>query len=459
MDLYILGGFAVLALIGIIEIVLLSGLKRKQEGDQTHQYMDAQMEKLRRETAAEMQGTRQEILGYIQSNFQSFGALMAESQKQTSGVQDKRLTELTTQLSERTDVLQRTVNVMLAEIRDTMETRLKGLQEENGKKLDEMRATVDEKLQKTLEDRISQSFRVVSERLEQVYKGLGEMQTLAAGVGDLKKVLSNVKTRGILGEIQLGAILEQILSPEQYDENVKTKRSGNERVEFAVRLPGNGDETVYLPIDSKFPGDTYARLCDAYDAGDAAQVEEAGKALERALKGEAKDIHDKYVEPPYTTDFAILFLPFEGLYAEAVRRGLVETLQRDYKVNIAGPTTMAALLNSLQMGFRTLAIQKHSSEVWNVLGAVKTEFDKFGTVLAQTQNRLAQANQELDKLVGTRTRMIQRKLQTVTALPDEASSGVLGIDTIDTDDIYSTPADGREAGTEQITMGAEEIDG
>ena len=440
MDLYIMGGFLLLAVIGLVEIILLSGMKRRVEDSSGNSQLNAQMEKLRQEMSAEMQNTRQELLGYIQSNFQSFGSVMTGAQKQTAEVQDRRITELTTQLSERTEVLQRTVNLMLSEIRDTMETRLRGLQEENGKKLDEMRATVDEKLQKTLEDRISQSFRVVSERLEQVYKGLGEMQTLATGVGDLKKVLSNVKTRGILGEIQLGAILEQILSPEQYDENVNTKRSGGERVEFAVRLPGDGDETVYLPIDSKFPADTYAKLCDAYETGDAAQIEEAGKALERALKSEAKDIHTKYVEPPYTTDFAILFLPFEGLYAEAVRRGLVETLQREYKVNIAGPTTMAALLNSLQMGFRTLAIQKHSSEVWNVLGAVKTEFDKFGSVLAQTQNRLAQANQELDKLVGTRTRMIQRKLQTVTALPEEASGELLGI----------------EADT--ITAAAEEID-
>ena len=225
------------------------------------------------------------------------------------------------------------------------------------------------KLQKTLEERISKSFQLVSERLEQVYKGLGEMQNLAAGVGDLKKVLSNVKTRGILGEVQLGAILEQILTPEQYEENVRTKSTGSERVEFAVKLPGDDEGTVWLPIDAKFPGDAYAKLVDAYELGDPNAVEEAAKNLERIIKSEAKDIHDKYIEPPYTTDFGIMFLPFEGLYAEVVRRGLLETLQRDYKVNIAGPTTMAALLNSLQMGFRTLAIQKRSGEVWNVLGA------------------------------------------------------------------------------------------
>ena len=293
-----------------------------------------------------------------------------------------------------------------------------------------MRQTVDEKLQKTLDERISQSFKLVSERLEQVYKGLGEMQTLAVGVGDLKKVLSNVKTRGILGEIQLGAILEEILAPEQYKTNVVTK-SGRDAVEFAVCLPGMDDSEVYLPIDSKFPADMYANLVDAYDTGDAAQISAAAAALERSIKQSAKTIHDKYVNPPQTTDFAILFLPFEGLYAEVVRRGLVEVLQRDYKISIAGPTTMASLLNSLQMGFKTLAIQKHSSEVWNVLGAVKTEFDKFGTVLVQTQTRLEQANRELDKLVGVRTRKIQSTLKKITSLSEPEAASLL--DDVDAD--------------------------
>jgi len=312
-----------------------------------------------------------------------------------------------------------------------METRITALQEDNHKQLDQMRSTVDEKLQKTLEDRISQSFKLVSERLEQVYKGLGEMQTLAAGVGDLKKVLSNVKTRGILGEIQLGTILEQILSPEQYEENIVTKSSGAERVEFAIKLPGDGDGVVYLPIDAKFPADAYSNLVDAYDKGNADQIDEAVKTLERAIKKAAKDIHDKYIEPPATTDFGIMFLPFEGLYAEVVRRGMVEVLQRDYKINIAGPTTMAALLNSLQMGFKTLAIQKHSSEVWNVLGAVKTEFDKFGDVLEATQQRINQANVELDKLIGTRTRSIQRKLRNVVSLTEPESRDILEIDYVE----------------------------
>ena len=313
-------------------------------------------------------------------------------------------------------------------IRSSMEYRLNAMQEDQNKRLGEMRETVDEKLQKTLEDKIGQSFRLVSDRLEQVYKGLGEMQTLANGVGDLKKVLSNVKTRGILGEIQLGAILEQLLSKEQYEENIVTKSTGSDRVEFAIKLPGDQHGTVWLPIDAKFPQEPYLKLLEAYDGGAQEQVEAAYKTLERAIKTAAKDIHDKYIEAPYTTDFAILFLPVEGLYAEVVRHGLVEALQKDYKVNIAGPTTMAALLNSLQMGFKTLAIQRHSSEVWTVLGAVKTEFDKFGQVLVQTQARINQANTELDKLVGVRTRSIQRKLNSIASLDEDMTKELLGLD-------------------------------
>ncbi len=277
---------------------------------------------------------------------------------------------------------------------------------------------------------ITQSFKLVNDRLEQVYKGLGEMQNLAVGVGDLKKVLSNVKTRGILGEVQLGAILEQILSPEQYEENVITKSTGADRVEFAVKLPGDDERTVWLPIDAKFPADSYSRLVDAYELGDAAAIEEAAKNLERVIKSEAKDIHTKYIEPPYTTDFGIMFLPFEGLYAEVVRRGLLDVLQREYKVNIAGPTTMAALLNSLQMGFKTLAIQKHSSEVWEVLGAVKTEFRTFGKVLDSARKRLRMADEDLEKLIGTRTRAIERKLRGVESLSAPESEEVLDISDI-----------------------------
>ena len=313
----------------------------------------------------------------------------------------------------------------LENMRQTIEKQLAAIQQDNNRRLDEMRQTVDEKLQKTLEDKMTQSFQLVNDRLEQVYKGLGEMQTLAVGVGDLKKVLSNVKTRGIVGEIQLGAILEEILSPEQYATNVATVPGSKNVVEFAIKLPGEDDQPVWLPIDSKFPADAYSNLQDAYDSGSQEAVTQAVNVLSQRIRSFAKDIHDKYIEPPYTTDFAILFLPFEGLYAEVVNRGLVETLQRDYRINIAGPSTMAALLNSLQMGFRTLAIQKRSSEVWTILGAVKTEFDKFHDVLAMTQQRLDQANKELDKLVGTRTRMIQRKLKAVDKLDPAQSAQLL----------------------------------
>lgn len=304
----------------------------------------------------------------------------------------------------------------LENIRRSVDEKLESIRRENLRQLDEMRQTVDEKLQKTLEEKMNKSFSLVNERLEQVYKGLGEMQTLAVGVGDLKKVLSNVKTRGILGEIQLGAILSEILSKEQYEENIATKKGSKNVVEFAIKLPSDGAGTVYLPIDSKFPGDTYSALRDAVESGDRQSIESAKKALVQRIKGEAKDIHDKYVDPPNTTEFAIMFLPFEGLYSEVVNMGLVEVLHREYKVNIAGPSTMAALLNSLQMGFKTLAVQKRSAEVWKILGGVKTEFDKFNDVLVMTQQRLDQANKELDKLVGVRTRQIQRQLKDVESV-------------------------------------------
>ena len=323
----------------------------------------------------------------------------SQSQSQQTALMGTHVTASMAQMEQRIQALERLQEQKLDAIRDTMEKRLQYLQNDNNRRLDEMRKTVDETLQKSLEDTMTQSFRLVNERLEQVYKGLGEMQTLANGVGDLKKVLSNVKTRGILGEIQLGAILEDILTPEQYDVNIATVPGSSHVVEFAVKLPGTDGNQVYLPIDSKFPVDAYAALQEAYDSGNAETVRAAANVLMTRIKSFAKDIRDKYIEAPFTTDFAIMFLPFEGLYAEAVNRGLVEILQRDYKVNLAGPGTMAALLNSLQMGFRTLAIQKQSGEVWKLLGAVRTEFDKFGDILAMTQTRLEQANKELDKLV------------------------------------------------------------
>ncbi len=305
------------------------------------------------------------------------------------------------------------------ELRKTLEQRLEGLQKENAEKLELMRQTVDEKLQGTLEKRLGESFKLVQGQLEAVQRGLGEMQALATGVGDLKKVLSNVKTRGTWGEVQLGALLEQMLSPDQYAANVAPRPGSGERVEYVIRLPGHdkGEGEVLLPIDAKFPTEDYLRLVEASERGDAAAVEAAGKALELRIRGCARDIRDKYVHPPQTTDFGLLFLPTEGLYAEVVRRaGFAEALQRDFRVIVAGPSTLAALLTSLQMGFRTLAIQQRSSEVWEVLGAVKTEFGKFGDIIKKVEKKLEEATSTLST-VGTRSRAIERKLRTVQELP------------------------------------------
>jgi len=407
----------ILCLISIIlSIITLAVVKKSNNIDS-----------LKQNILYELDDSRREIISSTQTITKNMFDVLSAASQQSSTNQDRRLAELNNRLN----AFSLENEQKLENIRRTVESRLNSMQEDNNKKLDQMRNVVDEKLQKTLDERLTQSFSLVSQRLEQVYKGLGEMQNLAVGVGDLKKVLSNVKSRGILGEIQLGAILEEILSPEQYEINVVTKKGSGKPVEFAVKLPGNDSGFVYLPIDAKFPGDTYAHLVDAYESADTAEIDAAGAALVRTLKSFAKDIRDKYVNPPETTDFGIMFLPFEGLYAEAVRRGLVETLQREYRITIAGPTTMAALLNSLQMGFKTLAIQKRSGEVWNVLGAVKTEFDKFADVLEATKKRLDQANDELDKLVGVRTRQIQSKLRSVTKLPEDSSAML--IDSLDTE--------------------------
>ena len=374
-----------LILAGLACALSLANLLRRPRG-----LSGEDLEKVRQDLLAEIRQTRQELSGGVAAGLQA--ANVQTEQK-------------------------------LESIRNTMEVRLNAMQAVTDRRLGEMRQTVDEKLQKTLEDRLQKSFGLVSQQLELVYKGLGEMRTLAAGVGDLKKVLSNVKTRGILGEVQLGAILEQILSPGQYAENVATVPGSAERVEFAVKLPGGEGGPVWLPIDAKFPQDAYAALLAAYDTADKAAVEAAAKELDKRVRGFGKDIRDKYLAPGHTTDFGVMFLPVEGLYAEVVRRGTAERLQREYKIVVAGPTTMAALLNSLQMGFKTLAIQKRSSEVWQVLGSVKAEFDTFGQALAQAQNRLNQASSELENLVGVRTRQIQRKLQQVTLLPGEEDGG------------------------------------
>ena len=368
--------------------------------------------------SAELSRLRQEVVNSTQSSVRNMGEVISANQQSFSVSQS----EMLSRFEDRLKTFSLENDRRLESIRRTMEKGLADIREDNNRKLEEMRATVDEKLQKTLEDKMNKSFALVNERLEQVYRGLGEMQTLAVGVGDLKKVLSNVKTRGIVGEIQLGSILEEILSPEQYGVNICTKKGSRDVVEFAVRLPAHDDGFIWLPIDAKFPGDTYAALRDAYDSGSREAVDEAAKALMNTIRREAKDIRDKYIDPPNTTEFAIMFLPFEGLYSEVVNRGMVEQLQREYKVNIAGPSTMAALLNSIQMGFKTLAVQKRSAEVWKILGSVKTEFEKFNEVLLLTQQRIDQANKELDKLVGVRSRQISRRLSAVESSADPVTS-------------------------------------
>ena len=403
----LLGLFTAVIVLMVLVIVILLKVWRGGSIGQEAQ--------LRRDIREEMSRSRRETGENIQGSVKRLGEMISQNQRESADMQSRRLAELGRQLADTS----MSIEQRLENIRISMENKVTAMTEENNRQLTEMRNTVDEKLQKTLEDRIGRSFRQVSERLEQVTRGLGEMQNLAAGVGDLKKVLSNVKTRGILGEIQLGAILEQILAPGQYEENVAVK-GGSERVEFAVKFPGEGDAPVYLPIDSKFPADAYMNLQTAYDTGDRQLIKAAIDNLRNAVLKAARDIRTKYIAPPQTTEFAIMFLPFEGLYAEVLRLGLVDTLQRDYRINIAGPTTMSAMLNSFQMGFRSIALQKQSGQVWDTLAKVRNEFDKFGDVLIKTQSRMEQTQRDLEALVGVRTRGIQR------ALKDVSSSGEAG---------------------------------
>lgn len=335
--------------------------------------------------------------------------------------QQKNTTERLEALEKKFELIRHEINDTLTNVRNSNSESMEKLRRENRESLDRINDTVNEKLQKTLDDKITKSFESVSHRLAEVHDGLGQMKSIAEGVSDLKNVLSNVKTRGIMGEIQLDAILSEILTHDQYCEQISVSPDSSERVDFAVKLPGTKDgELIYLPVDSKFPGDTYSNLLDAYDSGDPEQLKEKRKALEIEIIRCAKSIHDKYIRPPYTTNFAIMFLPFEGLYAEVVNTsGMVERLQRDFSINIAGPSTMAAMLNSLQMGFKTLAIQRKSGEVWKILEAAKKEFSTFEDVLNKTRSRLKQADEELDKLIGTRTKAINRKLATVSALTSE----------------------------------------
>ena len=374
----------------------------------------------------------QRLADAVRSLEQKFEALksVTEARLETSSQQQSRaLADSRTDLTGTLDKMTLQIDQKLDGLKAAVEAKLQQLQTDNAAKLEEMRKTVDEKLQGTLEKRLGESFKMVSDRLEQVHKGLGEMQTLAIGVGDLKKVLTNVKTRGTWGEMQLGNLLDQILTPDQYEKNVATKAGSADRVEFAIKLPGRDlpdGKSVWLPIDAKFPKEDYERLVDAAEKSDAEAVEQASKQLEARVRAEAADIHNKYIDPPNTTDFAILFLPTEGLYAEVLRRaGLSESLQRDFRVVVAGPTTLAALLNSLQMGFRTLAIEKRSSEVWVVLGAIKTEFGKFGGVIEKVQKKLQEASNVIDDVV-TRKKVMERKLRTVHELPAAEATAILG---------------------------------
>lgn len=358
----------------------------------------------------------EKVIKELQSAFAQFTLIFDQSARSNREEQNNSITRLSGEVGQ-------TINQM----RETMERRFQSIQSDNNEKLEKMRLTVDEKLHKTLETRLGESFKIVSDRLEQVQKGLVEMQTLAAGVGDLKRVLSNVKTKGVLGEYQLASILEQMLTPTQYEQNVKTKKGSNNIVEFAVKIPSKSEtqESIWLPIDAKFPSDDYERLLNAYDDADVSGIEEHKKKLEIKIKNFAKDIKEKYIDPPYTTDFAILFLPFEGLYAEVLRiPGLFEHIQRNYKITIVGPTTVTAFLSSLQIGFRSLAVEKRTSEIWELLGAVRTEFEKFGLVLDNVKSKLDLASKEIDQ-AGVRSRAIERQLKNVQSLPESQAKAIL----------------------------------
>ncbi|MBQ2447265.1 MAG: DNA recombination protein RmuC [Bacteroidales bacterium] len=397
--------YILLALLLIVLVLLLMLLLRPQQQIDTQVIADS--------VSKDQSQLRQEINSNLMSQIGTLSQTLNAAQENASKAQRENLKDISNHFQQ----LRQEVTENLENVRKSVDDRLRDIQQ-----------SVDEKLQKTLEDKMTNSFKMVSERLEQVYKGLGEMQHIASSVGDLKKVLSNTKTRGIVGEIQLDAILQEILTPDQYDKDVATRPGSSERVEFAIKLPGNeAGGSVYLPIDAKFPGETYAALQDAYMGGDKTQIDLAYKNLEIFIKQSAKSIREKYVEPPYTTNFAILFLPFEGLYAEVVNRNLIEVLQREYAVNIAGPSTMAAMLNALQMGFRTLQIQKRSDEVWKTLSAVKTEFETFGAVFKKAQDRIKQLDQEMDKLVGTRSRAIERKLRSVQSIELDQADRIIDI--------------------------------
>lgn len=392
----------------------------KEGADRVERALREELDRVRDAMSGSNRESREELTGALKG----FGDSLGQQVSQISALQREQLDTIAKQLG----ILTRTSEEKLDRVRDTVENRLQALQDDNAGKLEKMRQTVDEKLHATLEQRLGESFRLVSERLELVHKGLGEMQVLASGVGDLKKVLTNIKVRGTFGEVQLGNLLEQVFTGEQFARNVATHHDSNDRVEFAIRLPGregNQGQPVWLPIDAKFPQEDYQRLVEAQEQANPVAFEEAARMLEIRIKNEAKAIKEKYLDPPFTTDFGIMFLPTEGLFAEVIRRpGLFETLQRDFHVLVTGPTTLLAVLNSLQMGFRTLVIEKRSSEVWSLLGAVKTEFGRFGEVLDKTQKKLQEASNTIET-AATRSRQIEKKLRNVQELPSELSTRLL----------------------------------
>lgn len=429
---------AFVALLGIVSFVFLM-----RQGRSSNMQREEELRRLLSEQTAEtlrqIQLVREELTRTLREqlaeNRMELSSRVEELRKEIAGNQAIQLQQIQETLNR--NLL--TTNELQREKLEAMTRQQEQLVKSTEKRLDDMRLMVEEKLQKTLNERIGQSFELVRTQLENVQQGLGEMKSLAQDVGGLKRVLTNVKTRGTFGEVQLAALLEQMLSPEQYEANVKTKKKGTEFVEFAVKLPGKEDglECVYLPIDAKFPKDAYEQYLDAYEAGNVDQINATSRQLEVIVKKMARDIRDKYLDPPYTTDFGIMFLPFENIYAEVIRRtALVEQLQREFRVIVTGPTTLGAILNSLQMGFRTLAIEKRSSEVWTVLAAVKTEFGKFGGMLQKVQKNLETAGSQLDEVIGKRTRAIERKLRQVQELPAEQSADILSIgDVLQDDDV------------------------
>lgn len=429
----------IIVLISLLIIRTRRDVLLKAEMQRLTQTVRDENERLRLESNSQAQRSREEFTTGVRGMSDSLVRVMGEISRTQQGQMDSFGTQLRTNSREEESRMIRMQEVVetrlgayesrMDKISSILDDRLLRLQEDNARKLDQMRMTVDEKLDETLNRRLRDSFKLVTEQLEQVYKGLGEMQSLASGVGDLKRVLTNVKTRGVWGEIQLGNLLEQILTNGQYEANVCVKPGSNERVEYAVKLPGkdlHDEEIIYLPIDAKFPQESYQRLLEAADASDPIAVEAAAKELEAVVLREGKRIREKYISPPHTTDFAVMFLPVEGLYAEVLRRtGLSEKMQTDHRVMVAGPTTLSALLNSLQMGFRTLAIEKRTSDIWSLLGAVKTEFGTFADMLVKTQKKLKQASDSIDD-AARKTRTIQRKLRSVQELSQEESKKLIG---------------------------------